>query len=308
MGLYDREYYRDEYERRGIQLTGPRSAVAVIIVINAVLFLANLLFTPGVGVFKLPRPEAPTANLITYSLALTPDHAENPLYWYSFLTYAFVHDPNSLFHLLFNMLALFFLGPEVERKLGTAEFVRFYLVAAVFASIITVLLQVLGVTAPAILLGASGAIAAVIILFILNFPRRTLYIWGVVGIPAWALGVLIVVLNLLGSRMSSADPRGSDRIAFETHLAGMAFAAAYFYLRWNLARVLPGGGAWKAIKKKLGPKPKLQLHNPEEYYEKLDAEADRILAKMHREGEESLTDKERRTLADYSRRMQQKHR
>jgi hypothetical protein len=50
------------------------------------------------------------------------------------------------------------------------------------------------------------------------------------------------------------------------------------------------------------------MHDPEQYYEDLDAEADRVLAKLGAEGEASLTPSERRTLEAYSRRMRQKRR
>jgi len=46
----------------------------------------------------------------------------------------------------------------------------------------------------------------------------------------------------------------------------------------------------------------------EDRYEVLDKQADQVLQKLHREGQESLTSKERRILEDYSRRMKQKHR
>jgi hypothetical protein len=52
----------------------------------------------------------------------------------------------------------------------------------------------------------------------------------------------------------------------------------------------------------------LKLHDPETYYHDLDSEADALLAKIHRLGEDSLTHEERKKLEDYSRRMRQKHR
>ncbi len=55
-------------------------------------------------------------------------------------------------------------------------------------------------------------------------------------------------------------------------------------------------------------RPDLKVHRPSEYYRDLDEQADRLLEKVHREGESSLSPKERRILEDYSRRMRQKHR
>ena len=66
-----------------------------------------------------------------------------------------------------------------------------------------------------------------------------------------------------------------------------------------------------AAGKRLKPgAPQLKVHDPEveERYREMDDEADRLLDKVHREGEASLSEKERRLLEDYSRRMRQKHR
>jgi hypothetical protein len=84
---------------------------------------------------------------------------------------------------------------------------------------------------------------------------------------------------------------------------------AYWHFRWNFGR-LPGLDRLKRLVTKpqgwIKPKPPLKVHDPEHYYEDLDAEADRLLDKVAREGLSSLTDPERRTLEDYSRRTRQK--
>jgi hypothetical protein len=65
---------------------------------------------------------------------------------------------------------------------------------------------------------------------------------------------------------------------------------------------------WVQHLKNLRPRPKLRIHDPAVRYRELDEEADAVLAKVYREGEASLSAKERKILEDYSRRMQQKHR
>jgi len=67
-----------------------------------------------------------------------------------------------------------------------------------------------------------------------------------------------------------------------------------------LARLFSSPPKW------IKPGPSLKVHDPEEYYDNLDAEADRLLEKVNREGLSSLSDKERRVLEDYSRRTRQK--
>jgi hypothetical protein len=110
-------------------------------------------------------------------------------------------------------------------------------------------------------------------------------------------------------------------VAFQVHLAGAAFAAAYYLLGWNFGGLLPGGGA--NFRRWFQRKPRLRVHSgaedagpftsgraagADDAYDDLDRRADDVLRKLHETGEESLTAKERRLLEEYSRRMRQKHR
>src|SRR5208283_860447 len=76
------------------------------------------------------------------------------------LTYAFLHDPNSIWHIVFNMLFLWWFGSDVEDLYGPREFLAFYLVSAVLGGIAFVLLKMAEFPRPECL-GASGAVTAV---------------------------------------------------------------------------------------------------------------------------------------------------
>jgi hypothetical protein len=90
-------------------------------------------------------------------------------------------------------------------------------------------------------------------------------------------------------------------VAHTVHLAGAAFAAAYFYLGWNLGTILPSH-----LLKRLTA-PKLRVHKPaEDDPRDLNVRVDEILAKIHRSGEASLTNEERRTLEEASKRYQRR--
>ena len=78
-------------------------------------------------------------------------------YVWQFLTYMFTHANMS--HILFNMLGLFFFGVQVERRMGSYEFLLFYLVTGVLAGIFSFLFFYFTGTVT-ILLGASGAVFA----------------------------------------------------------------------------------------------------------------------------------------------------
>src|SRR5438874_3668659 len=76
------------------------------------------------------------------------------------LTHAFCHDRYSIWHIVFNMLLLYWFGGTLETMYGSREFLLFYLTAAVVAGLTFVGLDLwTGITIPGI--GASGAVMAV---------------------------------------------------------------------------------------------------------------------------------------------------
>lgn len=294
MGLYDRDYSRDDedwgYSEYGSRPRSVQSMTVALIVVNVVVYLADQIFSPD--------------HRLMYSLALAPESVGRPWMWWQFLTAAFAHSPNGLGHLFWNMFALFIFGRDVEGRLGRHEFLRFYLLSALTGNVIFAILRYafadLTVLGP--LLGASGAVTAVTILYICYFPRNTLLLFFVLPVPAWIVGVLVIVGDMLGAM--STPPPGVPRVAHDVHLAGAAFAFLYWKLNWRLGTIMPT--EWLGNLKKWLTRPRLKIHDPEPTYENLDAEADRVLEKVHREGEASLTPPERRVLEDYSRRMRQK--
>ncbi len=152
--------------------------------------------------------------------------------------------------------------------------------------------------ASAYLLGASGGVVGVVLLFALNFPHQTVLLFLVVPIPAWLLGVLIVGNDLLGAVQQT------DNVAYTAHLTGAAIALLYYRTGWTLGRILPGRLSLKSFK----PRPRLRVHDPDKREEKATQEVDDILRKIQTQGQDSLTKKERRILEEASRRYQDKHR
>ena len=277
MGYEDRDYYREEGGQTGIPgfRFNTQSIIFSLIVINLVIFLLDA-FTP-----RLPDGEHVLGDI----LALKTDRL-----WaiWSFLTYGFAHAPldsqTSVFHVGFNMLALFLLGRTVEQRLGGPEFLKFYLIA-ILVSAIGWLVPQLALGRAGSMVGASGAVSAVVIYFIFMNPKATLLIWGVIPTPAWVVGILFLVMNL------STAFRASN-VAWEAHLAGAAFGMLYFKLGWNFSRLeMPD------LKRR-----NLKIHRPDDegVDDKLQQEADRILQKISQEGESSLTRRELKTLNKYS--------
>ena len=160
--------------------------------------------------------------------------------------------------------------------------------------------KIAGTPPDVMLYGASGAITGRRgRLYALNFPHRTLLLFFVIPIPAWLFGVLFGRLRYVrgvwrsqGSRTWPTRPPGRRRFRFVYHQRG-----------WNLTRLTAGRIPWPSFRRK----PRLRVHEPEEEPSAdLSAEVDRILEKIYREGEASLTAKERKTLETASREYQKK--
>lgn len=281
MGIYDRAYLQEE-EPSGAWSPG-RSMVTSLIIVNVVVWL--------LGAFAEPQQ-------VNNLLALRSDLFTHPWQAWQLLTYGFAH--HDFWHLLFNMLGLFFFGRELEGVYGRFEFLRIYLVAIVLAGLVWVAMAAAS-PEQARLVGASGGVMAVVFLWVLHFPKRMVYIWGVLPVPGWALGTFYVVSDLLGL----FGPRSGDgpQVANVAHLTGVGFALVYYKTRMNLGRFIP---------RKLGDlkprllRPKLRIHDPDKEARDLNLRVDAILEKISREGESSLTKKERRTLEEASRRYQQR--
>ncbi len=298
MGIYDRPYYQEKAFSFGFSPDGSRSVVKTLIIINIAIFIADVFTSTHQEMGDLHR-------WLSDFLSLKSDLLTKPWNAWQLLTAGFVHAPlgssRSIMHIFANMLGLFVFGPPLESRYGGKEFLRFYLVAIVLANLVWVFVETasggLASGEPRRLLGASGGIAAVVILFVMNYPHQKLYLIPFpVAIPAWVLGILFVGGDLYGTLRNSP----SSNVAYVVHLAGAAFGLAYFQFGIRLDRFLPGG--WKLPR--LG-RPKLQIHRPASSAD-LDRRADEILEKVHRHGADSITNEERKILDEYSRKMRQK--
>ncbi len=144
--------------------------------------------------------------------------------WYTLWTSAFLH--GGVLHLLFNMLALWVFGPNVEDRLGRLGFLGLYFAGAAASGGLHAAFE----DAPAI--GASGAIAAVTGAYLVLFPRtliRCLFFFiiiGVFSIPAWWFIAAAIAKDLLVQGLGR-----NDGIANLAHLGGYGFG---FLLAWIL--------------------------------------------------------------------------
>ncbi len=297
MGFSDRRYYRPEPSNSFLQ---EWTGVLTIIVANIAVWVANLL---GANEFPVNR-----------FLALEGDLPQHLLKAWELVTYGFVHDSQNPWHLVFNMLALWFFGREVEEIMGRAEFFRFYMTAIVLSGLAWLVSVQVGqpLQAPRMfLVGASGAVMAVLAVFIWYFPRQTVLLWGVLPVPAWALGILYFVSDVQGAAA------GGGNVAHVAHVAGAIFGLLYAWRGWQLGDLTNVLATFRRRRMRVVRPEDDTLSvrrppSPPRDASRLDAdlqqEVDRILEKISRSGESSLTSAERETLTQASRRLKERSR
>jgi membrane associated rhomboid family serine protease len=270
------------------------SVVQVLLWTNVSVFFIQLLasaFRFNIG----------AANAVEWALALNLGRLLHGCIWQPF-TYMFLHDLNSLFHILFNLLWLWFFGREVEFYIGPKYFTRLYLWGGLVGAALWIPFHLDG---SYMLLGASAAVLACVIAFATLFPEReiTLLIFFVlpVSIKAKYLAMVAVALDVV-PLLTGTD----TRVAHLAHLGG-AFMG-YLYIK-NL-----GYGAtprWLILARnaagKLRPRrrPPPRDMSPDEFMREV---VDPILDKIAREGMQSLTRKERKILESAKDQMQNRRR
>ncbi len=292
MGIYDREYYRREGPSFLGSITERGKVCKWLILINIVVFVIQLMTQPH-------GPEAETdRQTFTRFFWLDAPKVFHGEVW-RLLTYAFLHDPTSFWHILFNMLFLWWFGTDVEDLYGPREFLAIYLVSAVLGGLAFVLCWKAGLgRGPC--LGASGAVTAVLVLCALHYPTQIIWVF-VLPLPIW-LFVLIQVGKDFLTFVSGVE----TGTAVTVHLGGAAFGYAYYKLQWRLLNLLPSLKTWqrrrsrprlRIYREKETPEPVTVAAPPSpEIDEQLEAKLDAVLEKVARSGQDSLTDNERQIL------------
>lgn len=213
-------------------------AVRAILVTNVALFILYMLTTPF------------SENMQTffYYLMQTPVLAVEHFCVWQFFTYMFMH--GTVFHLLMNMLILWFFASRLERRWGTSEFLRFYLIVGVGAGLFHTAMAYLSGRSGSPMLGASGALYGVMLAYALAYPNDTVLLYFVIPVKIKYLMIVLGVMTFFSS-ISSTMGNGGNGISHVTHLGGLV--VAFFYLhggKW----MKPRRGRKKARILKVDPK------------------------------------------------------
>jgi membrane associated rhomboid family serine protease len=187
-------------------------AVKFLLIINTAVFIVQI-FAGG-----------PFVTL----LGLVPQLVWQELFLWQLFTYQFLH--GGIFHLLFNMLALWMFGCQLEGRWGSSFFLKYYFVSVVGGAILNTLL-IPHQMVPSI--GASAGVYGILLAFGLIYPEQIVYFYFLFPIKmkhfVWIIGAIAFI---------SSIEAGQSGIAHLAHLGGMLFG--YLYLR--------GGNPWDGIK------------------------------------------------------------
>ncbi len=298
MGFDNRDYareepqYQDSYSRGGGGFTNPFGGGSIvtkrIIIVTVVVFLLQIMGLSGVQ----PGVGSSVTNWLKLSL---PDLLHGQVW--RLVTYAFCHSEGKIFHILFNMLFVWWFGKTIETLYGSKEFLLFYLTAAIAAGVAFVgidLVTTTDLSNSAAVVGASGAVMAIVMVFACHFPRQKILLMLIIPVEIrWVvLGyVFFETLPVLSALVGRGAP---DGIAHSAHLGGLLFGYLYYRFQWRLTNLF---GNWKKpdFSRTFGARRKIKIYAPPENVSD-SSEIDAILEKISNEGMDSLTKKERKTL------------
>lgn len=281
MGWEDRHYNNDNYGGGGGGAFGARlrggSVVMWLLGINCVVFILDSIFAGGTRVGQTPY-------FTKWGALHVPSAIESFQLW-RVVTYQFLH--GDFFHLLFNMIGLYFFGPMMERWWGSRRFVAFYLLCGVGGALPMIALVYAGVIpSQAWLVGASGALYGILIGAAVLFPtQRVQLLFPPIPMTLRTMALVFLGISFLSVLAGSNDGGNAAHLAG----AGLGFLLVKrpSVLNWadrmSTQAIQDGyrtGRYEKKVKKEQATR----------------EEVDRILAKVSDKGLQSLTAKEKKIL------------
>jgi membrane associated rhomboid family serine protease len=208
---------------------GISPAVKLLLITNVALYLLNLI----------------VGDMMTLRLGLSPQAVFEQFALWQPVTYMFLHSTSGIGHVLFNMLALWMFGTDLERTWGTRFFTKYYFITGIGAAATSLLLSffVDGIYY-SITVGASGAIYGLLVAYAIYFPHRTIY-YIIFPVPA---RVFVLIAGAIAFLSSMGGPGGG--VAHSAHLGGLVVGYLYLkglrarpldeikyrYLRWKIGR------------------------------------------------------------------------
>lgn len=264
MGFQERPYYREKQSfgpgsggLGGISLPRLPVAVKYLLIINVAVFIMQSFYD----------------HAMINAFAAGPE----PLQLWRLLTFQFLH--GGVTHLLFNMIALYFLGRHLETRWGTASFLRFYLICGAVGGALYIIATQSGLMSTRPLIGASGGVLGLLVACAILFPQIRILVMFMFPMSIRTAAIIFAVMYPL------LIIRGDNAGGNLCHLGGMATG-----FLWITARPYLSSRQRKVSQ--------VSRQHRSQDRAKLQFEVDRILAKVHQQGIQSLTRREKQTLKD----------
>lgn len=252
-------------------------AVKVLIIVNIGMFIIQYIF-----------PVIPWGMI----LGMVPRLILSKFMIWQFFTYMFLH--TGVWHLVFNMLMLWFLGRELEEFWGTKQFLFYYFFTGAGAGLCSFLFSINSYIP---VMGAFGAIYGLMAACAILFPESVLLLFFIFPIKMKHAIFVLAGINLLGVIS------GGGGIAYFAHLGGALFGYLYF----KNERLRRAALYFSLINWRNWYKERIN-HRRELIQKEIDRKVDLILEKISKQGVDSLTKEEKRLLEQKSRELNEKRR
>jgi membrane associated rhomboid family serine protease len=196
-------------------------AVKQLLIANGVVFLAVALL----GVFVEGGE-----RWVQIHLGLVPALVVFRFWIWQLVTYAFLHA--GLWHILFNLLALWMFGAQLEQDWGYNIFMQFYFFCAIGAGLTTVAVSFTGLlgASPVIpTVGASGAIFGLLLAFGILHAESEIMLFPIpflIKAKYFVIGLICIEVFLT---LSASHQPGAS-VAYMAHLGGLVFG--YIWLKF----------------------------------------------------------------------------
>ncbi len=289
MGFQDRDYNRDSW-------SGEAPADHLV----CKIFMAICC---GVFFLQLVSPDR-SAMLDQFGLSLSA-LAEGRIW--TLFTFAFLHDPSTPFHIVFNLLVFWWFGTELEDRLGRNRFMGVLAVGILVPALVYLTIRALGLLPQGrCVIGASGCVNAVLALAILRDPFRQILLFGVLPMQSWVF--LAISLAIDAMSLTKSD----SLVASDMHLAGAAAGAGIHLISTRVSSNWFQRASGTQRRRKRATAPSLTVFRGDDTPawpqtraadittpsppSLLDGDIDALLAKISREGMASLSSEERQRL------------
>lgn len=303
MGIYDRDYLREPPGYQAGRLSG-WSVTTWLIVSNVAIFLIDRVLLGGVTVaVRTPMGMLPMRPLEALGHFSVFTGIECLQVW-RFLTFQFLHA--NFFHLLFNMLGLYWFGGWIEEYFGRARFLCFYLLCGMGGAVCYCLVQILGILnypAWTPLVGASAGIFGILVAAAVTDPNAVVSVFMFPIFIPIRMRMRTMAMIMIVMALFYVTTQGNNAGGEAGHLGGAAMG--YLLLRFRgwtrLVDWFSPSQTWVRAPAPPAFRPaRPRPSSPARDRATLDREVDRILEKIKTSGSESLTVEERATLQEAS--------